>query len=727
MRLKILACVVLCGGLAAPISRALSADAGTPPTPVQPVVDQYHGTSVTDPYRWLENATDSKVRAWSDAQNVRTRSYLDGLAVRAPIKTELTRLISATSPSYYALKRGGGTIFAMYSHPPKQQPMLAAMPLSADLKAARIVIDPNAIDAKGTTAIDWYVPSPDGTKVAVSLSEGGSEDGTLHIFDVATGQELDTPIPAVQYPTGGGSMAWAADGKSFWYTRYPSTGPAEDRHFYQHVFLHRLGTPAANDPDVLGKEIADPKIAEIGLDDEFDPGNPTAVIENGDSGRFAVYALNKDKWVQVAAYGDHVIAAVFGPDHALYLVSRADAPHSKILRLAPGDFDLKHAKTLVAEDDGTIAAVTEDVTQPFAIAGDRLYVKKLVGGPSRVDIYDLASKDGAGKKLGELPLPGVAAVDEVLPVGDGVLFSVATYLRPPYFAHYDASTAKVEETALAQTSPISFEDAEVVRDFATSKDGTKVPVNIIRRKGTKQDGTNAVLLYGYGGYGISMTPRFLGADRRVWLNGGGVYVIANIRGGGEYGEDWHRQGALTHKQNVFDDFFAAAEYLVSAQYTMPKRLAIMGGSNGGLLMGAELTQHPQAFRTVVAEVGIYDMLRVELDPNGAFNTTEFGTVKDPDQFRALYAYSPYHAVKPGVPYPSVLFMTGANDGRVNPLQSRKMAARLQAATSSGQPIYLRTSADSGHGHGSALSVRIDQSADYLAFLFDQLGMSLPSK
>jgi prolyl oligopeptidase len=722
MRVKILAGVVLCGGLAAPVSSLLAADPGAPPTTVLPVTDQYHGVSVTDPYRWLEDAADPKVKAWSDAQNVRARTYLDGLAVRAPIKAELTRLISATSPSYYGLKRGGDTIFAMYNQPPKQQPMLAVMKLSADPKAARIVIDPNTINAKGSTAIDWFVPSPDGTKVAVSMSEGGSEDGTLHIFDVATGKEIDTPIPGVQYPTGGGSMAWAADGKSFWYTRYPTTGPAEDRHFFLHVHTHTIGAPAGSDPDVLGKEIADGKIAEIGLDDEFDPGNPTAVVENGDSGRYAVYAQDKGKWVRVAAYDDHVIAAVFGPDHALYLVSRVDAPHSKVLRLAPGDFDLKHAKTLVPEDDGTIAAVTEEVAQPFAIEGDRLYVKKLVGGPSRVDIYDLA-----GKKQGELPLPGVAAVDEVLPVGDGVLFSVATYLRPPYFARYTAATAKAEETALAQTSPVSFDDAEVVRDFATSKDGTKVPVNIIRRKGTKQDTTNAVLLYGYGGYGISMTPRFLGADRRVWLDGGGIYAIANIRGGGEYGEDWHRQGALTHKQNVFDDFFAAAEYMVSAHYTTPKRLAIMGGSNGGLLMGAELTQHPQAFRTVVSQVGIYDMLRVELDPNGAFNTTEFGTVKDEGQFKALYGYSPYHHVTADTAYPSILFMTGANDGRVNPLQSRKMAARLQAATSSGQPIFLRTSADSGHGIGSSLSVRIDQSADYLAFLFDQLGMTLPPR
>jgi prolyl oligopeptidase len=722
MRKRILAGAIMCGGLAAPTSAPIAADRGAPLTTLQAVTDQYHGVSVSDPYRWLEDAADPKVQAWSDAQNTRTRAYLDGLKIRAPIKAELTKLISATSPAYYDLKRGGQSLFAMYSQPPKQQPMLAVLPLSADPTQARIVIDPNAINAKGTTAIDWYVPSPDGSKVAVSLSQGGSEDGTVHIFDVGTGQEVETPIPGVQYPTAGGSMAWAGDGKSFWYTRYPTTGPAEDRHFFQQVYLHTLGKPAADDPDVLGKEIADPKIAEIGLDAEFDPGHPTAVVQNGDSGRFAVFAPRDGKWVQVAAYDDGIIAAQFGPDHALYLVSRAGTPRGKILRLVPGDLDLKHAETIVPQDDGAIAPVSEELIQPFAIDGDRLYVKKLVGGPSRVDIYDMS-----GKKQGELPLPGVAAVDEVLPLGDGVLFSIATYLRPPYFARYSAASGKAAETALAQTSPVKFDDAEVVREFATSKDGTKVPLNIIRRKGTRLDGNNPTLVYGYGGYGISMTPRFLGADRRVWLDGGGVYAVANIRGGGEYGDDWHRQGALTHKQNVFDDFFAAAQSMVQMRYTTAKRLGIMGGSNGGLLMGAELTQHPAAFRTVVSQVGIYDMLRVELDPNGAFNTTEFGTVKDPDQFKALYAYSPYQNVRDGTAYPSVLFMTGANDGRVNPMQSRKMAARLQAATSSDQPIYLRTSAQSGHGIGSALSVRIDQSADYLAFLFDQLSMELPTQ
>jgi len=276
------------------------------------------------------------------------------------------------------------------------------------------------------------------------------------------------------------------------------------------------------------------------------------------------------------------------------------------------------------------------------------------------------------------------------------------------------------------TSPISFADAEVKREFATSKDGTKVPVNIIERRGTKHDGSNPTLLYGYGGYGISQTPRFLGAMWRLWLDRGGVYAVANIRGGAEFGERWHTEGMLTKKQNVFDDFAAASQYLIDAHYTGHAKLALLGGSNGGLLMGAEITQHPQLARAVVSAVGIYDMLRVELDPNGSFNVTEFGTVKDPAQFKALYAYSPYHHVVKGTAYPAVMMLTGATDPRVNPMQSRKFAAALQAATSAkDHPILLRTNKNSGHGIGSSLDERIAESTDQLTFLFDQLGMQPP--
>jgi len=299
---------------------------------------------------------------------------------------------------------------------------------------------------------------------------------------------------------------------------------------------------------------------------------------------------------------------------------------------------------------------------------------------------------------------------------------LSTYLEPSAWYRVDAASGKATRTALFETTPVNYDDAEVVRAFTTSKDGTRVPLNIIRLKGTKLDGSHPALLYGYGGYGISSKPFFQGYFARLWLDQGGIYVDTNIRGGAEYGEEWHKAGNLTRKQNVFDDFLACAQYLIDQKYTSPNHLAILGGSNGGLLMGAAFTQRPDLFRSVVSFVGIYDMLRVELDPNGEFNTTEFGTVKNPDQFKALHAYSPYHHVKDGAAYPAILMLTGENDHRVNPMQSRKMIARLQAATGSDHPILLRTTSSAGHGIGTALDEQIEQDADVFSFLFDQLGI-----
>ncbi len=297
------------------------------------------------------------------------------------------------------------------------------------------------------------------------------------------------------------------------------------------------------------------------------------------------------------------------------------------------------------------------------------------------------------------------------------MYGAQSYVMAP--AYYKAGPATAPtKTALAASSSVDFSDVDVTRVEATSKDGTRVPLNIVLRKGTKLDGKNPTLLAGYGGYGISQVPAF-SAMRRIWLEQGGVYVVANLRGGGEFGDAWHQAGRLTNKQNVFDDFVAAARYLIDRRFASPATLSILGGSNGGLLMGAALTQHPELFRAVVSHVGIYDMLRVELYPNGAFNVTEFGTVTDPAQFRALHAYSPFHHVVDGTAYPAVLLFSGINDPRVNPADSRKFAARLQAATSSSRPILLRVSA-SGHGFGTSLSEGLSQQADQYAFLFSQL-------
>jgi prolyl oligopeptidase len=370
------------------------------------------------------------------------------------------------------------------------------------------------------------------------------------------------------------------------------------------------------------------------------------------------------------------------------------------------------------------ALIISDLDRPRAptLTGTTMLLSYTEGGPTEVRAFGL---DGAPK--GKLPFPEIAALGnlEALPEGD-VLLEVQTYLRLPYYARWQAASGGIEETEMVARGVFNFDEVEVRRVFATSKDGTKVPMTIIAKKGLKPDGKTTTLLYGYGGFGVNLEPHFLGAFARVWLDAGGVYAEANIRGGGEYGHRWHDEGRLLNKQNVFDDFAAAAQELIRLGYTDHEHLALRGGSNGGLLMGAEITQHPDLARAVVSSVGLYDMLRMELDPNGSFNTTEYGSVKDPRQFQALYAYSPYHHVKKGEKYPAVLMLTGANDGRVNPMQSRKFAASLQAATSSGLLVLLRISTTSGHGIGSALSERIDQQADQLAFLFDQLGMSASS-
>ncbi len=701
----------LVGALAglAPIEfAAVTAD---PQTPKKPVSTEYHGVTVEDSYQWLEQDNDPEVKAWSDAQNQRTRQYLDRLPDRAAIAKQLTEWYAKTSPSYSSLVSRPGILFAMKFQPPKQQQLLVTLTSADDLKSEKVVLDPNVLDAKGTTAIDWFVPSLDGKYVALSLSKGGSEDGTLHFYETATGKALPDAIAHVQYPTAGGSAAWNADGTGVYYTRFPRKGerPDADLNFYQHVYFHKIGTPDTEDTYSIGKDF--PRIAEIALEASRDGKYILATVENGDGGDFAHYLLAPDgPWKQITQFTDEIKIARLGRDNALYLVSRAGAPRGKILRLPLDVPELKNAAEIVAAGDAVI--------EHIAPGSDALFVGDLLGGPSQIRRFDLN-----GKNETAIPIPQISAVQEMLALEDGsLLFRDISYTEPATWFHCPNQKTEPVNTALRSTSPVSFADIEVRREFATSKDGTKIPLNILYRKGMKRDGQNPTLLYGYGGYGISMSPNF-DFVRRLWFDRGGIYVVANIRGGGEFGEEWHKAGNLTKKQNVFDDFAVAAEYLIKENYTRPEKLAIQGGSNGGLLMGAMITQHPDLFRAVVSSVGIYDMLRVELAPNGAFNVTEFGTVKDPEQFKALYAYSPYHHVADGTKYPSILMTTGANDGRVAPYHSRKMTARLFAANKSENPILLRTSSSAGHGIGTALSERIKQLADIYAFLFAQLGIT----
>jgi prolyl oligopeptidase len=697
--------------VAAILSMAMAADDlhAPPDTPKKPVTDEYvGGVKIVDDYRWLEAGSDPQVREWSKQQNARSRAYLDALPSRPAIVESLNRLEKSPSTHFGALLYRGGVWFAIEMQPPKPQPFLVTLASPDDPGSARAIVDPNAMDANGSTALDFFVPSPDGKLVAVSMSKNGTEEGTLSVFELATGKQLPDSIPRVNGATAGGSVAWNKDATGLWYTRYPRAGerPDADLNFYQQVYFHRLGKPPAEDEYALGKEF--PRIAEIALQASDDGRFVLARVANGDGGEYLGYMLTPDgRWHQIARLSDETSDAAFGADGSLYLLSTKDAPMGKILQLSPPNFAMGAAKTVVTQGRSSIDG--------FLPAGSHLYVRYMAGGPSK-----LLDKEG-GKAERAIDIPPVSAVNQMVRSGDQLLFENESFVQPPAWYRYDPSTGLTKKTVLGETSPADFSDIEAIRQVAISKDGTHVPMTILRRKGTKLDGNNPTLLYGYGGFGINLSPWFE-ADRRLWFDHGGVWVIANLRGGAEFGQNWHQQGQLTKKQNVFDDFIACAEYLIKSKYTNPEKLAIRGESNGGLLMGAAMTERPELFRAVIAGVGIYDMLRYETFPNGVFNVTEYGSVKERDSFQALYGYSPYHHMKDGVDYPAVLFMTGDNDGRVDPMNSRKMTARMQAATHSTHPILLRTSSGTGHGIGTALNERIEEDADAFAFLFDQLGM-----
>jgi prolyl oligopeptidase len=710
-----------------------------PPADKKPVKETYHGVAVTDDYRWLEEGKDPAVQSWSDAQNKYARKHLDSYAGREALRARFTELLGTASADHFGLTSIGNKLFAIEDKPPKQQPFLVLLngPTPKDEK---VILDPNVLDPTGGTTIDWYVPSHDGKLVAISLSKGGSESGDLHVYEVATGKELGTPIARVHGGTAGGSLAWNAQNNGFWYTRYPRKGERDDKDldFYQQLYFHDLNKPESTDRYSLGKTL--PRIAEIELETSRDGRYVLCAVKNGDGGEHAFYVLdskaNKDGanekgWIKVSDFADQIVGAQLGDDGGLWLRSIKGAPKGKILRTSPDKPDLGKAEVVVPE--------SERVIQTFTARKTRLFVGDLLGGPSLVRVFSLAN--GKATPLEELPLPPISSLRQMVALdgNDGILFRTQSYTEPPTWYVVSASFPKavggtpvgskpfkappppVRRTELFQTSKADFSDTEVVREMCTSKDGTKVPINILRKKGTALNGNNPTLLYGYGGYAVSLTPRFQ-PRYRPWLEAGGVLAIANLRGGGEFGDDWHKQGNLVKKQNVFDDFYACAKYLTDNKYTSSSKLAIMGGSNGGLLMGAAMTQHPELFKAVVSHVGIYDMLRVETTPNGAFNVTEFGTVKDKAQFDALFAYSPYHHVVDGTSYPAVLFMTGANDPRVDPYHSRKMTARLQMA-SPGSLVLLRTSGDTGHGMGTPLKAQIEEEVDQYSFLFAQLGMN----
>jgi prolyl oligopeptidase len=701
--------------------RASPCDDGLAPpaTAEKPVYDTIHGVRVADPYRWLESSDDPEVRAWSEAQNRCARAVLDAWPGRAALHARLTELMTEGAAAYTTVRAAGGRLFAIKRQPPLEQPLLVMLDSADDLSGERIVCDPNALDPSGATAIDWFEPSFDGAKIAVSLSRAGTERGDVHVIDAATGRTQGDVVPRVHGGTAGGSLAWDAAGTGFYYTRYPRRGerPDADLPFHVQVYWHELGADTSGDRYEIGADF--PRIAEIQLESSRDGRFVLAGVQNGDGGEFMHWLRSAGgSWTAITRWEDGCLAARLGDDGAAYLVSRQGAPRGKILR-APLDGRpvSAGARTIIPEGDDAVQTSFSRGSGLWT-GRDRLYVLYQLGGPNVLKVFDLS-----GRFLRTVPTPRLSTVDDVAVLDDGgALVSNQSLTEPPAWLHVAADGAAPRRTALVEISKTGFSDCEVVRDEAVSKDGTRVPLTILRRAGTVLNGSNPTILYGYGGYGVSVTPSFR-ARIRAWTERGGVFALAHLRGGGEFGDAWHRAGSLANKQNVFDDFVACARRLYDAGYASPGSLALFGGSNGGLLMGAMIVQHPAIARAVVSLVGLYDMIRVEGTPNGAYNVTEFGTIEDERLFRVLHAYSPYHNVRDGVDYPAVLLLTGENDPRVDPWHSRKMAARLQRATASRRPILLRTNAAAGHGMGTALSQQIDEFADVLTFVCRELGVA----
>ncbi len=691
--------------------------AGPPPTPKRPVVDTYFDVKVTDNYRWLEDGASPEVKQWVAAQNAYTAAFMNSLPQRDAILAYLEARIKKEHTRYYDFQVRGGRLFALRYDPGQDGTKLVVFASPEDKASERLIVDTAKLVPGQVLLPEWYKVSPDGKLAGLALYTGGSEDAALYVIDMATGKQTGEIVPRVNFATGGGDMAWNADGSGFYYTRYPQGNerPAADMNFYQQVYFHKLGTEPAEDRYVLGKDF--PRIAETTLSDSPDSSHLLVTVANGDGGQYEEFVLGPDgKAHQLTQFSDKIVMMTFGLDNSVWMLSHKNSDMGEMWHLRADDYSARDAKLVVKASDASLEGSGFETGRVF-LAEDKLYVTAIDGGPEEVRVYSLD-----GERLKDVPAPKVASIGELVRFDrDSLLFAAETYTTPQQWYRYDGK-GDPQALPFRSETEVDLKDIDVERVFAVSKDGTRVPMTILMRKGTALDGRNPALITGYGGFDISMTPEFSGS--RLWFDHGGVLAIANLRGGGEYGENWHRAGSLTHKQNVFDDFAACAQYLVDHRYTSPEHLAAEGGSNGGLLMGAMITQHPELFRAVFSAVGIYDMLRTELDPNGTFNTTEYGTVKNPEQFRALYAYSPYHHVVQGTKYPAMLFVTGDNDHRVNPAHSRKMTADLQAMSASGRPVLLLTNANAGHGLSTKTSEALLEQADLQAFLFSELGMTM---
>ena len=683
------------------------------PTPRIDVSDSYHGYSATDPYRWLEDDSP-ECQAWTDAQNKLTRGILDGIPARSRIQAQVEHLMSVDDIGLpFPRKTPWGTwrYFFWRRNGSQNQPTVF---VREGLNGHdQVVVDVNAIATDGSISIDWFYPSDDGRYFAYGLSKDGSEDSTLHVREIVRSggvRELGDRIPRTRFC----SLAWKPDNTGFFYTRHPSRGQVPDGQegYHRKVFEHRLGHPFEQDAEVFGS-------------DRDMTDSPSVVLSP--DGRWLVLVVHQG-WAKAEVFLRDLRAAsrTFVPvavgfeatytpivtNSAIFLTTNEGAPRGRLVRVDPVRPQREHWKEVIPEGAHTL----DDVT----LVGGQLIVGYSKDASSILVRYDLD-----GKLLGEIEFPVLGAA-WVSGVPDGaeafVGFTSFAVCMDVFRVSLRGSRDEAKQTLWQQVeSPMRDKKVLVDQFFATSKDGTQIPYFVVRLEGVVLDGTAPAVLTGYGGFGISMQPQFLrGAN--VFVQAGGVFVQANLRGGNEYGEAWHQAGMLTNKQNVFDDMIAVAEDVVRRKVADRGRLAVVGGSNGGLLVGALVVQRPEMFRAAVAQVPLMDMLRYHRFLIGKLWVPEYGVSEDPKLFPVLRAYSPYHNVKEGTAYPAMLLTAAEADSRVHPFHVRKMAAALQYATASDEPILVRVESKAGHGAGKPVSKRVQELADIYTFLMWKLGM-----
>lgn len=714
-----------------------------PLAPPKPIADYFHGTRVIDNYRWLEKADSPETQKWVAEENAYTRALLDPLPGRAAIQKRLTDLLSIGNVTTPLL--AGHHYFYTRREGLQNQPVLY---LRDSLNGPdRVLVDANSLSADGTIALDWFQPSDNGKYVAYGTSPSGSEMSTLHVIETKTG----TILPDTIERTRAASLAWLHDNSGFYYTRYPNKGdvPPGQEMYNRHVYFHLLGSPVETDDLIFGQ----------GRDPEDWPGVSLSndgrwllihVSEGWTKSELFLMDLKSDKAPIRLTTGKNFLYGADIYDGKVYITTNEDAPRYRVFVTDAGNFDRESWKEIIPQSDA--------VLQGAAVYGGKLFAQYEKNATSQLKIFDLD-----GKKISDVALPAIGTVFATSGRWnrDEAFFGFQSFTVPPGIYRIDlkavatassngpegpkpaslAGVPKPEDEKNARSSDANGMGPElwtkvnapsidpsaydVVQEWFTSKDGTRVPMFVVHKKGLEKNGRNPTLLTGYGGFNVSLTPSF-SRTAYLWMEHGGVYAVANLRGGAEFGEDWHRAGMLDKKQNVFDDMIAAAEHLIAAKYTDRNHLAIQGGSNGGLLMGAMITQRPDLFRAVVCQVPLLDMLHYQDFQIAKLWIPEYGTAENPEQFKWLYAYSPYHHVKAGVEYPAILFMTADTDTRVDPMHAKKMTALMQAearnGTSHTRPILLRIQSKAGHGAGKPVTKQIEEFTDVYSFLFYQLGV-----